>query len=212
MTFASPNTRFRVALLVFAGILGLQALWLLPAEMLRSGPRTLPLDETSAQRAYSHGSSAFWIARWSAVRGDLWSEAANAYATLVWKTPEQIANDATSVQRARESAQRTLALAPHRASTWLLLAGLASRLGWTELNPTALLKTSYYTGPSELPCCRCGFLSPPNRTRFDDPEIAQFVRRDVRMILSQRSGTQIGPSRRLPSGISRWKEVPRTGD
>ena len=73
---------FRVALLLFAVLLGGQSIWILTAEILRPSSFELP---TTAQAAVTSAdrNAAARAASFGVVRGDLWAEYALTYLDLL---------------------------------------------------------------------------------------------------------------------------------
>src|SRR5262245_46955537 len=69
---------FRNNILVFAGILAVQAAWLITAEFMRPTLPYFPHDKESEQRASAASSAAITAASVGWVRGDLWTDAAIA--------------------------------------------------------------------------------------------------------------------------------------
>jgi len=91
---ASPQARFRLAILSFAMALLALAAWILVAEIARPTASALPQDGTCL---------AAELARW---RGDLWAACAQ---------------DGRK-ELAAKVAERAVRLAPHEAGAWLVLA------------------------------------------------------------------------------------------
>jgi hypothetical protein len=119
------------------------------------------------------------------IRGDLWAESAFTYADLLWDTATDDAVLLAELQRARKSLYRTLDEAPEKSGAWLLLAGLALRYPSIAQDPTAALKMSYYTGPTEKHLMSLRFRIAAQTDAFDDFEVRQFVIRDLHMFLAQ---------------------------
>ena len=117
------HTVFRLATLLFAILLFVQSIWLLPAEFSRPAIYQLPTDAAAAVAARNKRGDASWAAVIGAIRGDLWAESAFTYADLMWDD----AGGGANLAQARSSLDHALTDAPHQSSAWLLLAGLASR-------------------------------------------------------------------------------------
>jgi hypothetical protein len=179
----STKIVFSLATLLIAVLIGLQGLWILLPELSKPGIAELPTDSISAASASvtSRRDAAIWAARTGVIRGDLWAESAFTYADLLWDT----ALDNGALQRARESLYRTLDEAPEKSGAWLLLAGLALRYPSLAQDPTAALKMSYYTGPTEKHLMSLRFRIAAQTDAFDDFEVRQFVIRDLHMFLAQ---------------------------
>ena len=65
---------FRLAALLFAGLLGVQCVWLLAAELVRPGIDRLPTNIASAAAAAEKHGAASLAASIGAIRGDLWAD------------------------------------------------------------------------------------------------------------------------------------------
>jgi hypothetical protein len=176
---------FRHIVLLFAVLLGVQSVWLLLAELTRSGVDRLPADAASAAVAAKQHGLATAAASFGIIRGDLWADSAFTYANLLWKDDASSAALTPEVDSARKSLKRALDNAPHLSAAWLMLAGLAARYPSLNVNATQALKTSYYTGPSEqdlmIPRLRVAAQS----DFLNDVEIREFVSRDLRLLISR---------------------------
>lgn len=183
----STKIVFRLATLLIAVLIGLQSLWILLPELSRPGIAELPTDSVSAGSASvtSRRDGAVWAARIGTIRGDLWAESAFTYADLLWDTSIDGAALATELQRARKSLYRTLDEAPEQSGAWLLLSGLALRYPSLSPDPTAALKMSYYTGPTEKHLMPLRLRVAAQADAFNDFEVRQFVSRDLHMFLAQ---------------------------
>ena len=75
---------FRLAILLFAMLLGVQCVWLLLAEFSRPDIYRLPTDAATATAAPNERINAGRAAMIFAIRGDLWAESTFTYADLMW--------------------------------------------------------------------------------------------------------------------------------
>ena len=164
---------------------------------LASTRRTLPAEpETPAHRcaaaaAVKQRSNATWAAWIGSIRGDLWAESAFTYANLLWTGPGTDPNQTKSLEQARAALDHALDDAPHQASVWLLLAGLASRYHWPNLNATEALKMSYFTGPSDKALIPLRLRVAAASESIGDTDVQQLVRRDLRLLLAQKRKSAI---------------------
>ena len=182
---APSHIGFRLATLAFALLLGVQCIWLLLAELSRPNLIRLPTEAQAAAAAVEQRSDAAWAAWIGSIRGDLWAESAFTYADLLWTGPDTDPDQTKSLEQARARLDRALDDAPHQAGAWLLLAGLASRYRWPNLNATEALKMSYYTGPSEETLMPLRLSVATRSQAVGDTEVQEFVRRDLRLLLSR---------------------------
>jgi len=176
---------FRHVILLFAVLLGVQSVWLLLAELTRSGIDSLPIDAASAAVAVKQRGLAGAGASFGVIRGDLWADSAFTYADLLWKEDASSAGLPPELEGARRSLKYAIDCAPHLSAVWLMLAGLASRYRSLNINATQALKTSYYTGPSEQDLIVPRLRVAAQSDFLNDAEIRQFVRRDLRVLISR---------------------------
>jgi hypothetical protein len=197
----SPYNVFRLTALLFAILLGVQCLWLVPAELVRPSIRQLPIDMASAAAA-TQRDAASRAASIGAIRGDLWAEAAFTYADLLWgETNEAIANanPASTLTRARATLTRALNDGPHQSSAWLLLAGLSLRFPSLGFDVLETLKMSYYTGPSEHALVPLRLRIAAQLDGSKDIEMRQFISRDLRMLLARNQKSAIAEAYNVAS-------------
>jgi hypothetical protein len=175
---------FRVPMLLLASALAGFSLWVTLAELARSGIRQLPTNSDALAIAAAARARAARAAAFGDVRGDLWAEAAFAYATLL--SPGEAQADQSEVAaQARTVIERALARGPYESSVWLLAARLGSRFNWPNADPASTLKMSYYTGPNELHLIPLRLLTATQSNALTDSGLQQLVQRDVRMILTR---------------------------
>ena len=191
-TDGRPHSVLRTAALLVAALLGMQCVWLLAAELVRPGVDRLPIDVASAAAA-EHRDAAFWAASIGAVRGDLWAESAFTNADLLWGNNGSRGNEniTGTLASARASLDHALNNSPHLSSAWLLFAGLAARFPSLGLDPTTLLKMSYYTGPSERRVVPLRLRIAVHSDQFSDVEMRQFVSRDLHFLLAGKQKSAI---------------------
>jgi hypothetical protein len=192
---APPHLAFRVALLLFAFLLGTQCIWLLLPQLLCTAPDRLPTDPASAAFAAQQRRAAASAASIGVFRGDLWAASAFTYADVLWSdmSPEGDLTRAMknarlnldSLQRARAALDHAVSDAPHQSGAWLLLAALALRYPSLEGDAPEALKMSYYTGPSEQELMPLRLRIALQSNVFNDSEIREFIARDVRFFLAQ---------------------------
>jgi hypothetical protein len=178
------QTAFRLVTLVVAIVLGAQCIWLLLAELTRPGVDRLPTDAQSAALAAELRNDATWAAWIGAIRGDLWADSAYTYSDLLWASSSNEIGQTEALDRVQVRLERALRYAPHQSSTWLLLAGLASRYHWPKPDPTEALKMSYYTGPGELQLMPLRLRVTAQLDEINDSELQLLARRDLRLLIA----------------------------
>ncbi len=179
---------FRLTVLLFAVLLGAQCVWLLLAELSRTGIDSLPTNTTAATAAATQRDAALWAARIGAIRGDLWAQSAFTYADLLFAQSSAATSNpnlTSTTAEARRSIDQALDIAPHQSSVWLLLAGIGLHSGLPGANATEALKMAYYTAPSEQSLMPLRLQIATRAERFDDIQIREFISRELRLLLRQ---------------------------
>jgi hypothetical protein len=174
---------FRLAMALLASVLAVFSVWMLLPETARSWIHQLPMDQGTAAAAAAERGRTDRTARFGGLRGDLWAEAAYAYASPLWPGAE--IDQRAIASEGRNVIERALAYAPHDAAVWLLAASLASQFDWLNIDSAALLKMCYYTGPNEVGLLPLRLVTAIRPGPFSDSDIQSFVQRDVRMILTR---------------------------
>jgi hypothetical protein len=193
---------FRVAALAFALFLLAQSSWLLLAELSRPAIDRIPTDAASAARAAQAGPAAVRAARFGAIRGDLWAEAAFTSAGLRWRESWPDASTG-SPEQARAALDQVARFAPHRSDAWLLQAALAALDPSSPVDPGEALKMSYYTGPGELPLVAPRLFVATRADRFDDGEFKELVGRDLRVLFAHGQRSAIAQAYGVASAAGR---------
>jgi hypothetical protein len=197
---------FRLAVLLFGVLLGAQCVWLLLAELSRTGIDSLPRNPTTATAAATQRDPALWAARIGGIRGDLWAQSAFTYADLLFDQSSAAptnANLASTAAEARGSIDHALNNAPHQSSVWLLFAGIALRHQLPNANATEALKMAYYTAPSEQTLMPLRLQIATRADRFDDIQIREFISRELRLLLRQNQRTAIADAYNTASSAGR---------
>ena len=179
---------FRSIVLVFAFVLGCQATWILAAEIFRPSLPDFPANRQAAATAAAKRNEATLAASFGFIRGDLWAECALTYLDMFWSDDRDSASAQfpTTIERAREAADRALVFAPHDARVWLVLASIDSRFDWLNRNMAADLRMSYYTGTNETDLIPLRLLLAVRSSALADRDFQQLVRHDVSTIVTRR--------------------------
>jgi hypothetical protein len=181
-----PHRAFRLATSLFAILLGVQCVWLVFAELSRSGIYRLPTDRASAAVARNRRVDASRAAIVGAIRGNLWAESAFTYADLMWGESE-----GANVVQAGWSLYYALTHSPHQSSAWLLLAGVASRYQLPGIDAKEALKMSYYTGPNELELMPLRLRISVYLDPFNDVELRDSISREVHLLFTHQQKSSI---------------------
>ncbi len=184
---------FRLGMLLFASLLGVQSIWLTLAEISRSSIRRLPTDVAAAAAAFRQRDTAASAARVGGIRGELWAESAFAYADLLFAKTSTGANTDLdqNLARARASLGHALQEAPHQSDAWLLLAGLALDYPSKDFDAAEILKMAYYTAPSDPQLMPLRLRMAVRSDTITDVEMHQFIARDLREFLARKQKDQI---------------------
>jgi hypothetical protein len=188
---SSTQTKFRIATLLLAALLGLQCVWLLLAELSRAGIDRLPTEASAAAAAAGKRNRAAWAADFGVIRGELWAQLAFTYADLMFDDNTETADTMQKVARARVGLEHALYDAPAQPGAWLLRAGLGLRYPSLGLDAVESLKMSYYTGPTELDLIPLRLRLTALSTMINDVEMQQFLRRDLRLLLARKQQSAI---------------------
>jgi hypothetical protein len=186
LTRPQSTWAFRLSLVLWATLLGMQCIWLVSAELVRPGVIQMPTDKLTAAAAARHSEAADRAASIGSIRGDLWAESAFTHAESLWGGAGSLSDS----PRAGAVLERAARDAPHRSDVWLLIAGLAQRFAPTEFDPTEALRMSYYTGSSEMRLIPFRLMIAIKRDEFDDDELHEFISHDIRLLLDRK---QIAP-------------------
>lgn len=177
---------FRGTLLVLAFALACQAFWILMAEFYRPPPVGFPTNTQSAVAV--NRNAAHLAALFGFIRGDLWAEDAltypDAFQRYEWDSASK--QRSTTIEQARDIAERALAFAPHDARMWLALASMDSRLDWLNGKASTALRMSYYTGANEIELIPLRLSLAVNFSMISDMDFQQLVRHDIRTIVTRK--------------------------
>jgi hypothetical protein len=143
-----------------------------------------PADKQAAEAIAADRGKAGFAASIGLVRSDLWTDYAM---TLAFNPASEgaTANDesSTAVQAATE---RAIALGPHDARSWLLLARADARLDWLNRNRAGPLEMSYYTGSNETSLMPMRLSTVSQSEAINDPDLQNLVTNDLRIMLLRR--------------------------
>ena len=113
---------FRLGTLLFAGLLGLQCVWLLAAELVRPRVDRLPTDITAARVASEKRGAAHLAASIGILRGDLWATPPLLTRIFYGANREQTKSKIKVHYRAPVQALIVRSMnSPHLSSAWLPL-------------------------------------------------------------------------------------------
>lgn len=191
-----PRTGLRLAILTFAVLLALDAVWMVAPELSRA----------ASNIGASRGAGACAASRIVLVRGDLWTACALADADP-FRTDRSVEDAGMSGEvavRARGAVERAVVLAPHDARAWLILADFEARFDWTSRKGAAALRMSYYTGPNETALIPMRLATFARLDVSADPELRQLVGHELTTVIKRKPNLSwaIGAAYRdaLPAG------------
>jgi hypothetical protein len=173
-------TQLRVSAIILAVIVGCYAVWIVASELawpqLPYFPSTA--DEWRTVRA-AHNQASL-AARLGLARTDLWTDYAMTDFGLSAGGMPSTDDASKDIQLVTE---RALALGPHDARAWLMLAAANARLDWINRSDTGPLKMSYFTGPNETALMPLRLSIATQSQAITDPDFQILVAGDLRTIL-----------------------------
>jgi hypothetical protein len=181
----SASSLFRVGTAIFAGVLGVAAVWMLLVELIRPSLPFFPDDPTSVEAAGAHRGAAAVAASIGLVRGDLWTDYA------ITQMSAEIRGSVTAAapeafEAARGATVRAVELAPHDARAWLLLAAMDSRLDLLNRKAAGPLKMSYYTAPNEIALIPLRIVIATRSDAITDADLQVLVGGEIRTIITRK--------------------------
>ncbi len=172
--------------IVFAGILGLQAAWLLVPEFVRSPVLFFPSNDAEDTEVATHRDAAAAAARIGWLRGDLSVDyAITASAPLLRHSTH--APDAETTLIAEHAAAR----APYDSRIWLLLAAIKASSNWSDAVTLAQLKMSYYTSPNDVRLIPLRLQIATRSQVISDDELQALVAHEIQTIIHRPNLKQI---------------------
>jgi hypothetical protein len=180
---------FRGAVLLFAFVLACQATWILAAELSRPSLPGFPINAQAAQAIAADRNAAALAASFGFIRGDLWAEYALTYLDLFWSDGRHSPNeqDPKMIERGHKVTVWALALAPHDARIWLVLASIDLRFDWiNQKAAAAALRMSYYTGPNRTELIPLRLHLAVRSEALADKDFQELVRHDIRIIVTRK--------------------------
>jgi hypothetical protein len=179
----TPRLEFRLAVLLFSALLGVQFIWLVTSELSRTDVVQLPTNAVGATAAAKERDRAALAAAIGLIRGELWAQSAFTYANLLFDQIEK-PELALELGRARNDLERALNDAPTESAVWLLRAALGQRYPSLGFNVSEAIKMSYYTGPTEPELIPLRLRLAVTSGTIGDSEIIRLVRRDLSLLLA----------------------------
>lgn len=173
---------------MFVAILGCLSCWILAPEFFRPASHAFPQTTRGAELIAADRNAAATTASLGIVRGDLWADYALTYLDLVEndKSDRRGVRGAKMAEQARRVAERALALAPHDAQVWLILAALETKYHLSGDAPAVALRMSYYTGANETDLVRLRLRLALNSKALSDKDFQELVRHDIRLIVQRK--------------------------
>ena len=170
---------FALFILVYVGGLSISNL---VAEFLRPAPSPLP-SRTSQAPTSDQISSTGRAAAIAPFRSDLKADFAMALAGQTLKSENTGQNQ--SDDAAQSAIKNALKLGPHESRLWLVLALLQARSDLSGPLVAESLKMSYLTGPNRAELIPTRLDTATLSNSLNDPDLVEFARGDVRIILTQ---------------------------
>lgn len=175
----------RMYAVFFAAVLGLQAAWIVAAELSRPSLPFFPINKADAEEAAARHTAAATAAHIGWPRGDLWVENAITATASVLSKVANGGTEKTAPNQSYRIAQTAAALAPSDARIWLVLATL-NRESSNDSAALAQLKMSYYTSPYNEDLFPLRIQMIARSTAINDDELRGFVDYEVGMVIRER--------------------------
>lgn len=184
MISRSPN-RLRRYAAIFAAILGLQAIWLLAAEMSRPALPFFPMSEAETKTITAHSAAAAAAAWIGWPRGDLWVDyAMTDDAALLGDIERGLTSDAhAATNEIYLTTEHAAVLAPYDSRAWLMLAATNIQRGLKSSYILAQIKMSYYTSPNDVRLMPFRIQIATRSSAIADDELQSFVENEIRIII-----------------------------
>lgn len=166
----------RLAILVCAGLLAMQAAWMILPEVLVRTNRT-GQNRTAVET----------LARLGLLPGDLWPDFALSYGKVAW--PLDGTTPRHDLDNVRDIAKRALRGSPHDARLWLLLAAVDMQIAQLEHQQSKeavdALKMAYYTAPNEAKLSPYRLMIAVRPGVLADDELRQLVLIELRTLITR---------------------------
>jgi hypothetical protein len=178
---------FRLVIVFFSAVLGLQALWLLTIEVIRPQLPYFPAGKAESDAA-AHRLAASIAANVGIIRGDLWADYAIASSAELLSGSEdtKAAGSLEDIEKARAVAITAAASAPSNSRIWLLLAQIEQRRDGAAQRALDFLKMSYYTAPNSAALIPSRLRLATRLAEFKDQDLQVLIGREVHTILIRR--------------------------
>src|SRR4051794_30417384 len=172
--------------MIFAVALGTAGVWVLMSESARQ-PRIELADDQDVGPTDKRPQAAL-AAHLGLVRGDLWAELFLLYSDPITSQNRRDFGATTTLNEAIPAAHRALTYAPYRSDVWLLLAEMAQKYQLQNPKTSTALAMSYYTAPYDLALAPLRLSVATRVDALNDPEVQDFVERELRSILAAKPG------------------------
>jgi hypothetical protein len=180
----------RIIATMIAVLLGLLAIWILAAEIIRPRLSYFPASRQEADVWSGARGSAGMAASLGVVRGDLWTVAAVSQAApFLFGLAEGQAADRSrgEIESARATAERAARWSPHDSRVWLVLSGLGIRLQADAAKTAEMLKLSYYTGSNDPWLAPLRLSLAVQSDAIDDTELQSLAELEIQRIVDRRA-------------------------
>ncbi len=180
--------RLRLYTAIFAGVLGLQAIWLLAAEITRASLPFFPTSDAEAKTVAAQNAAAAAAARIGWPRGDLWVDYAMTEDAVLLGVIESgiISNAQGSNDKIYLMTEYAATLAPYDSRAWLMLAATNIQSGSKSSEILAQIKMSYYTSANDVRLMPIRIQIATRSSVIADNELQSFVENDIRTIILQK--------------------------
>jgi hypothetical protein len=183
MAYSTPLRRYAG---IFAGILGLFAVWICAAEITRPTLPFFPSGGAEGKGLSSHAAAAAAVAIIGWPRGDLWVDNAMVENSALLADIQNGSGTDNSGESFLRTAERAAALAPSDARAWVILAALSEESPTTATKALAQLKMSYYTSPYNEALFPIRIQIAARSTAGADEELHSYLKYELGTVVSKK--------------------------
>src|ERR1700742_3322143 len=176
---------------LFAGVLGLQALWISAAEIMRPAATFFPTTSADATTTAEQSGMAVAAAVVGWPRGGPWVEAAVSENAELLASLVSGSETADAAPDSLRIAERAAALAPADARAWVILAALSGQTPESALKALAQLKMSYYTAPYNEALFPLRLQLVARSPAGADEELRSYLKYEIQTAIARKSSSKL---------------------
>jgi hypothetical protein len=176
---------------LFAGVLGLQSIWISAAEIMRPAVAFFPTTSADATTAAEQSGMAVAAAVVGWPRGGPWVAAAVSGNAALLADLVRGSKTAEAAPHSLRFAERAAALAPADARAWVLLAALSEQTPEGAPKALAQLKMSYYTAPYHEALFPLRLQLVARSPAGADEELRSYLKYEIQTAIARKSSSKL---------------------